>query len=100
MNNEQALWQYFREVSAAVDAANDGDTHQPYAVGQFMIVAQAGDIELAVSNISEEDAVLIASELRAGGVKVNVRDTVICPHCTQRVPKQAYCSHCRGKLHS
>jgi hypothetical protein len=63
-----------------------------------MIVAQAGDIELTVSNISEEDAILIASELRVGGVTVNVRDTVICPHCAKRVPKQAYCSHCRGKL--
>lgn len=100
MNSEQALWQYFREVSAAVDAANEGDANQPYAIGYFMIVAQAGDIELTVSNISEEDAILIASELRAGGVKVNVRDTVICPHCAKRVPKQAYCSHCRGKLNS
>ena len=100
MNSEQALWQYFREVRAAVDAANDGDANQPYEIGQFMIVAQAGEIELAVSNISEEDAILIASELRAGGVTVNVRDTVTCSHCGKRVPKQAFCSHCRGKLNS
>ncbi|MEM6430524.1 MAG: hypothetical protein AAF708_14885 [Deinococcota bacterium] len=100
MDSEQALWQYFCDVSEAVDSANQQRQHQPYASGQFIVVAQAGDIELTVSNVTEEDAILIAAELRMGGVNVTVRDTVICPRCEQRVAKQSYCTSCRSKLPS
>ncbi|MEM7736518.1 MAG: hypothetical protein AAF267_12080 [Deinococcota bacterium] len=100
VDSEQALWQYFCDVSEAVDDANERGKGQPYASGQFMIVAQAGDIELTVNNVTEEDAILIAAELRTGGVNVSVRDTVICPTCQQRVAKQSYCTSCRSKLPS
>jgi hypothetical protein len=100
VNSEQALWQYFCDVSEAVDSANQRSQNQPYASGQFIIVAQAGDIELTVSNVAEEDAILIAAELRAGGVNVNVRNTLICPNCQQRVARQSYCTFCRSKLPS
>ncbi len=92
------LWTYFREVRAAVNAANQGRASQPYASGTFMVCALADDIELTISDVSEEDAVLIASELEAMGVTSVVRGSVICSHCKGRVPQQAYCVQCREKL--
>ena len=92
------MWTYFREVRAAVNAANQGRGAQPYATGTFMVTALADDIELTVSDVSEEDAVLIAAELDTMGVKSVVRGSVVCAHCGARVPDQGYCVQCRGKL--
>ncbi len=92
------LWQYFQEIRAAVEAANRGDGNQPYVSGNFMVSALEGDIELTISDISEEDAILIASELKERGVKALIRASLICPHCGRKVPKQSYCTSCRGKL--
>ena len=98
MDAKHPLWTYFREVRAAVNAANQGRGSQPYANGTFVVSALADDVELTISDVSEEDAVLIASELEAMGVKSVVRGSVICPKCQSRVPKQAYCVQCRAKL--
>ena len=98
MDANHPLWTYFREVRAAVNAANQGRDSQPYASGTFMVCALADDIELTISDVSEEDAVLIASELDAMGVKSVVRGSVTCPSCKERVPKQTYCVRCREKL--
>ncbi len=100
MDAKHPLWTYFREVRAAVNAANQGRGSQPYANGTFMVSALADDIELTISDVSEEDAILIASELDAMGVKSVVRGSVTCPHCRERVPKQVYCVQCREKLAS
>lgn len=81
-----------------MNAANRGRDSQPYASGTFMVCALADDIELTISDVSEEDAVLIASELEAMGVKSVVRGSVICPRCEARVPKQTYCVQCRERL--
>jgi hypothetical protein len=96
--NEERLWRYFSEVRAAVEAANRGQESQPYRRGTFMVTAVAGDVELTVSDVSEEDAVLIAGELKAMGVKALVSGSVICPACGKRVPEQRYCVQCRARL--
>lgn len=92
------LWQYFQEIRQAVEAANRGDASQPYASGRFMVSALSGDVELTISDIAEEDAVLIASELSAMGVRAVIRASVICSECGARVPQQDYCVRCRAKL--
>ncbi len=96
--NEEALWRYFKEVREAVRVANGGEGAQPYRSGAFIVSALAGDVELTVSDVSEEDAVLIASELGEMGVKALVRATVLCGACGKRVPEQAYCTSCRARL--
>jgi len=98
VDDSHPLWRYFRDIRAAVDAANHGRATQPYATGTFMVSALEGDIELTISDVSEEDAVLIASELKEMGVKAVVSSSLICPKCGKRVPKQDYCVHCRAKL--
>ena len=98
MDIDHPLWTYFREVRAAVAAANRGSGAQPYVGGTFMVSALADDVELTVADVSEEDAILIASELEAMGVKAVVRGSVVCPNCGERVPKQVYCVQCRVKL--
>ncbi|CAN5893360.1 hypothetical protein BH24DEI2_BH24DEI2_28240 [soil metagenome] len=98
MNTEQHLWHYFTEIKTAVDAGNRGDTVQPYISGTFMVTALSGEIEFTVSDISEEDAVLIAGELKDMGIRALVRGTQPCPRCGKRVPTQDHCVHCRSKL--
>ena len=98
MNSEDALWRYFNEVNAAVRAANQGDGSQPFKRGTFIVTALSGDIELSVKDISEEDAVLIAAELKEMDVKANISATLVCGSCGVRVPEQAYCVNCRVKL--
>jgi hypothetical protein len=96
--HEAALWHYFTELKQAVDEANAGGGAQPYRRGPFLVTALAGDVELTVSNVSEEDAVLIAAEIRELGVKALLRATRLCPNCGHRVPEQEYCVHCRAKI--
>ena len=96
--DDHPLWRYFREVSEAVGAANREKGRQPYARGLYMVSAIADDIELSVTDVSEEDAVLIAAELKAMGVRAIIRSSFVCPSCGQRVPEQEYCVHCRAKL--
>lgn len=98
MTTDNALWRYFSEVKAAVNAANRGDNTQPYRRGTFMVTALAEDVELTVYDVSEEDAVLIGSELKEMGVKALIRNSVICVTCGERVPEQAFCTHCRARL--
>ncbi len=96
--DDHPLWQYFRDVSAAVRTANgDGGTH-PYARGNYIVAAFADDIELSVTDVSEEDAVLIAAELGAMGVRAVIRHSFVCPYCGLKVPEQDYCVNCRRKL--
>jgi rRNA maturation endonuclease Nob1 len=96
--DDHPLWQYFREVSTAVSAANQDGGAQPYARGSYMVSAYADDLELSVTDVSEEDAVLIAAELRAMGVRAVIRHSFVCPHCGLRVPKQDFCVNCRKRL--
>lgn len=96
--SERALWNYFKEVKSAVDAANQGRGNHPYMAGTFLVVALADDIEFTISGVTEEDAVLIASELRDLGVRALIRATTICSVCGERVPQQAHCVKCRAKL--
>jgi hypothetical protein len=92
------LWSYFREVRTAVERANRGDGDQPYQTGDFLVHAEAGDVELSVRDVSEEDAILIAGELRSLGARTAVRALGTCPACGARVPRQAYCVACRAAL--
>lgn len=100
MSGDNALWQYFQEVNAAVQAANSGKGSQPYVRGTFMVTALADEVELAVKDISEEDAILIAAELKALGANAVVSGSRLCPSCQQRVPATAYCAVCRHKFKS
>ncbi len=70
---EDKLWTYFRELNEAVQAASKGEISQPFRRGQFSVLAMAGEIELALKDISEEDAILIASELKAMGVETRIQ---------------------------
>lgn len=96
--DDHPLWQYFRDVNAAVSAANRGGSAQPYVRGSYIVSAFADDIELSVTGVSEEDAVLIAAELKEMGVRAVIRDSVVCPSCRLKVPEQDYCVNCRTKL--
>jgi rRNA maturation endonuclease Nob1 len=98
VDDSHPLWRYFKDLSSAVNAANRGEGTQPYVSGSFMVSAIADDVELTVSDISEEDAVLIAAELRSMGVKAIVQGSRICTKCGKRVPEQAFCAACRAKL--
>lgn len=95
---KNALWQYFRELNAVVSAANKGGGSQPYKRGTFMVTALAGDVELAIKDVTEEDAILIAAELKSKGAKVQVNGSLLCPVCRRRVPDLTYCAVCRAKL--
>ncbi len=98
--SERALWRFYREVRGAVARANEGRGRQPYRHGTFLVDACAGDVELTIQDVSEEDAVLIAGELHALGLHAVVRASTICPHCARRVPDQASCARCRRPLHA
>ncbi len=98
MSAETELWQYFREVLAAVEAGNQGKAKHPYQQGTFMVSALAGEVEFTVKDISEEDAILIAADLQDMGIRAEMHASLICPACLQRVPKQDYCVQCRAKL--
>ena len=92
------LWDFFRELREAVERGNAGEAAQPYAPGDFMVHAEADEVELTVRDVSEEDAVLITSELRAAGVRAVMRGQRTCPACGRRVPDQDHCIHCRAPL--
>jgi hypothetical protein len=96
--SESALVRFFREVQHAVARGNRGIASQPYRHGTFLVDACAGDVELTIQDVTEEDAVLIAGELSALGVRAVVRGSRICPHCGARVPDQASCVRCRRPL--
>lgn len=96
--SEEALWKYVRELHAAVEKGNRGDAPQPYHKGPFLVSARAGDIEVTIKDIAEEDAILIAGELGAYGVHTVIRSSTTCPHCGERVPMQRYCTSCRERL--
>ena len=98
MKQDEALWQFFREVRRAVEAGNQGRASHPYASGAFIVTAVSNDIELTVANVSEEDAVLIKAELEAQGIRALMRGTIVCPSCGSRVPEQDYCTSCRARL--
>jgi len=98
MTPADALWRYFAEVRAAVDAAHRGEGDHPYRHGTFVVAAVADDIEITVKDVSEEDAILIAADLRALGARVVVRGARTCPACGALVPDQARCVACRAPL--
>lgn len=96
--SEAALWRFFVDVRRAVAQSNGGAGPQPYRHGTFLVDACAGEVELTISDVTEEDAVLIAGELTALGIRAVVRGSRICPHCGARVPDQASCVRCRRPL--
>jgi hypothetical protein len=95
---ERELWDFFREVRDAVGEGNRGSTTEPYRAGTFMVIARAGEVELTVKDVTEEDAILIAGELNERGVRALVRGSLQCPKCGERVPDQAFCVSCRSRL--
>lgn len=95
---DNVLWQYFREIRQALRDAEQGRHSSPYQSGTFLVTAVADEVELTVKDISEEDAILIVSELSARGVAATMYATVICPCCGARVAKISHCSRCRAKL--
>lgn len=95
---DRALWDFVKEVHRAVEAGNRGEHSPPYASGTFLVSARAGDIELTIKDVSEEDAVLIAAEIRHLGARAVVYDSVVCRHCGRRVPLQHHCTSCRRPL--
>ncbi len=96
--SETALVSFFRDLRRAVARGNEGLEAQPYRHGTFLVDACAGDVEFTVSDVTEEDAVLIAAELGELGVRAVIRGSRICPHCGARVPDQASCIRCRQPL--
>ncbi|HKI56976.1 MAG TPA: hypothetical protein VKB31_07460 [Trueperaceae bacterium] len=96
--SEVALWRFFRDVRRAVARSNRGQGMPPYRHGTFLVDACAGDVELTIQDVTEEDAVLIAGELSALGARAVVRGSRLCPHCGMRVPDQDSCVHCRRPL--
>ncbi len=95
---EQALWHFFREVHQAVATGRQRAASLPYRSGAHIITARAGDVELTIKDISEEDAVLIAEELGHLGVRATIYASKRCPNCGTRVPDQSYCIRCRARL--
>jgi hypothetical protein len=95
---EQALWSFVHEVRRAVAEGERGVGSPPYASGQFLVSARAGDVELTIKDVSEEDAVLIAAEIRLLGARATIFASITCPSCGLRVPQQRYCSACRKAL--
>ncbi|MEX2501826.1 MAG: hypothetical protein WD336_05590, partial [Trueperaceae bacterium] len=57
------LWSFFRELRRTVERANAGRGSHPYRRGDFLVRATTDDVELTLRDVSEEDAILIASEL-------------------------------------
>lgn len=96
--SEDALLGFFRDVHAAVERSNAGEGEAPYQRGSFVVAARAGDVELSIRDVTEEDAVLIAAELRALGARAVIRGSRTCPTCGNTVPEQAYCAVCRTAL--
>jgi hypothetical protein len=95
---ERELWEFFREVRDAVSEGNHGAVTHPYRSGTFLVMAQAGEVELTVKDVTEEDAILIAGELESRGVRALVWGSVLCQACGERVPDQTHCARCRARL--
>ena len=93
------LWPFFRDLREAVDRGNAGEAKHPYEAGEFLVHAETDEVELTIRDVSEEDAVLIAGELRSLGARAVLRAQVTCPSCAHRVPDQAHCVRCRAPLH-
>lgn len=98
--SEAKLWRFFHEVQRAVVEGNEGRGPQPYQRGTFLVSALAGDVELTIQDVSEEDAILIAGELRELGARALVRGSLRCSSCGRRVPAQERCVRCRAPLPS
>ena len=88
------LWSWFRELRTSVEAANAGHGEHPFRRGDFEVRAVADEVELTLRDVSEEDAVLIASELRALGATVRLIALATCPRCDGRMPADAPCPAC------
>jgi hypothetical protein len=95
---EQALWSFVHEVRRAVAEGERGLRSPPYASGNFLVSARAGDVELTIKDVSEEDAVLIAAEIRLLGTRATIFASTTCPSCGLRVPQQRHCTACRQTL--
>ena len=93
-----ALWTYFEEVQEALDDSNRGRGSHPYRPGSWVVIAVLDGVEAKISGISEEDAVLVAAELRARGARALMRLLIRCPSCLNLVPESVRCAHCRAPL--
>lgn len=94
------LWHFFREIREAVERAHAGEASHPYRSGHFLVHAESDEVELTLRDVSEEDAVLVAGELRSLGARAVVRAQLKCPSCGHRVPDQSHCVRCRSALHT
>lgn len=101
MNDDAALrgplWSWFRELRTTVEAANAGDGDHPFRRGDFEVHAAADEVELTLRDVSEEDAVLIASELRSLGATARLVALADCPGCGHRGPAESPCPDCASE---
>ncbi|MEZ4632555.1 MAG: hypothetical protein R2880_17895 [Deinococcales bacterium] len=96
--SEEALKGYVRELYAEISKAHQGKGDLPFRHGSFWVSAISRDMEMDITHVSEEDAIIIVSELQALGIRAVMRAMMNCPNCKKAIPKQDYCLYCRKKL--
>ena len=96
--SQEFLQRYISDLQQLIAESERNNTPRPFKRGSFMVSAIAEDVEMDIANVTEEDAILIVSELSEFGINAVMRDSVICKHCEERVPKQSFCINCRKKL--
>ena len=96
--SQNQLEHYISELQRLIAESERDNIPPPFKRGSFIVSAIANDVEMDIANVTEEDAILIVSELKHMGINAVMRDSVICKHCNERVPKQSFCISCRKKL--
>ncbi len=96
--SQKQLENYISELQSLIAEAESNNTPPPFKRGSFIVSAIADEVEMDIANVTEEDAIIIVADLNHMGINAVMRDSVICKHCEQRVPKQSFCISCRKKL--
>lgn len=96
--SKNQLEHYISELQRLIAESERDNTSRPFKRGSFIVSAIEDDVEMDIANVTEEDAILIVSELSYMGINAVMRDSVICKQCSERVPKQTFCVNCRKKL--
>lgn len=96
--SQKQLEHYISELQRLIAESERDNTPRPFRRGSFIVSAVEDDIEMDIANVTEEDAILIVSELKHLGINAVMRDSIICMHCKERVPKQSFCISCRKKI--
>ena len=96
--SEEQLERYISDLQILIAKSDRENTPRPFKKGAFTVSAIENDIEMDIPDITEEDAILIVSELNSMGINAVMRESIICMHCKERIPKQNFCISCRKKL--